>query len=189
MAETTKFWLLVALVCGAFAVAEYMYAREAIRICRDRKRHTLFRILVALVLLVDCLGFLGCMRSEAMTEYIRHLHGCGTSSVNKIAISLLASPISGSIFGCRVLGEGVCTFLLPDLRNFSILFVFLLGPAMQLPGAISFAAQIVRPMVMYKAPKRSWWKIVFVFYVTYLPAAFTLPYTVRELIKDIMSHW
>ena len=40
MAEITKFWMLVAAMCGVFAIAEYMYACEAIRVCRDRSRDT-----------------------------------------------------------------------------------------------------------------------------------------------------
>jgi hypothetical protein len=182
MAETTKFWLLVALVCGAFAVAEYMYAREAIRICRDRKRHTLFRILVALVLLVDCLGFLGCV-GPVSQEYVRYLYEWGPSPVDGIAIGLLTSPVIGPVFWFFFLGIGASSIpinalivvfsLLIGNISWSIMVWFMI-PIVILFCSVAFVAAPIHAIVMYKAPKRSWWKIIFVFCVTYWSAAFIL---------------
>ena len=182
MAETTKFWLLVAFVCGAFAVAEYMYAGEAIRICRDRSKRAIYRIAVALVLLVDCLGFLGCMGS-VMPEYVRYLYGWGPFPFDEIAIGLLTSPIAGLFLWFFFLGIGaasivkaflIAVFHLPiDVMSWSVMVWFMI-PIAILFVAVALFAPYIRVGVMYTTVNRSWWKIIFVFCVTYWPAAFML---------------
>ena len=208
MAETTKFWLLVALVCGAFAVAEYMYACEAIRICRDRKRHTLFRILVALVLLVDCLGFLGCMTGHEglrvtgwyidhcqLYEALKNCCGCAVSSpVKEFGLSLLLLPFVAPIFGWLLGAFGMqfavqfVEHLLPSPYSHgpleTIVMTSYLATGLTL-CAISLAAAPIRAMAMYETPKRSWWKIIVVLYVTYWPVAFLLPHEIRDMIARL----
>jgi hypothetical protein len=190
MAETTKFWLLVALVCGAFAVAEYMYAREAIRICRDRTEERLYKIAVALVLFVDCFGFLACMAGhegkEAMDCYIRWCRmkaccDCVSSTAGEIGTWLLMSPVMGQCVSWMFLPLFILEFFVPPgipdcARVYLMLPTVLLGIPLV---AISFTAPFIRAMVMYKAPKCSLWKIIFVFYVTYWPLAFLFPHIAK----------
>lgn len=190
MAETTKFWLLVALVCGAFAVAEYMYACEAIRICRDRTKKAIYRIAVALVLLVDCLGFLGCMAgpmgNEVMECYIRWCQmkaccDCVSSTAGEIGTWLLISPVMGQCVSWVFLPLSIFGFFVPPeipdcVRKCLMLPMILLWILL---AVISFTAPFIRVVVMYKAPKRSWWKIIFVFYITYWAIAFQFPYIAK----------
>ena len=185
MAETTKFWMLVAAMCGVFAVAEYMYACEAIRVCRDRSRDTPYKILVTLILLVDCLGFIGCLSGDPMECYIRwcetaDAHKCccslgNSATIKELSLSLLLVPFVWPLFGW-VQGPLAAAFLIPELPC--------IAPYCAIPrsmiaaplAAISLAAAPIRSIVMYQAPQRSWLKIIFVSYVTYWPVAFAFPY-------------
>ena len=175
MSTALKFWMLVALLCGAFAVAKYLYACETIRVCRDRTRHVLYRTAAILVLLVDCLGFLGCM-NLGMSDCIYYIYGWGPSPIVPISLGLLFGPLFMLILGPIILGCGGVILFLPDslcdampgfwpLRwTLSILFI-----------AVAFAAPIMRAAVLYQAPRRTWWQIVFVYYVTYWPVALMVP--------------
>ena len=56
MHEAVVFWLLVAVVCGSFAAAEYMYLVEVFRICRSRTQSLPYKVLVVLVAIADGIG-------------------------------------------------------------------------------------------------------------------------------------
>ena len=58
MHEAVVFWLLVAVVCGSFAAAEYMYLVEVFRICRSRTQSLPYKVLVVLVAIADGIVFL-----------------------------------------------------------------------------------------------------------------------------------
>ena len=175
MSVALKFWMLVSLLCGAFAIAEYLYACETIRVCRNHARPALYKMAAILVLIVDCRGFLGCM-NLGMSDCIYYIYVWGPSPIAPICIGLLLGPLFMIILGPIVLGCGRVILILPDslcdamptlwpLRwTLSILFI-----------AVAFAAPIMRAAVLYQAPRRTWWQIVFVYYVTYWPVALMVP--------------
>ena len=175
MSVALEFWMLVTLLCGAFAVAEYLYASETIRVCRDHTRPVLYRIAAILALIVDCLGFLGCM-NLGMRDCIYYIHVWGPSPIVPICLGLLLGPLFMIFLGPLILGGGSVALLLPDplcdvipalwpLR-WTLIILFLV---------ISLAASIMRVAVMCQAPHRTWWKVTFVFYVTYWPVALMVP--------------
>ena len=165
MHEAVVFWLLVAVVCGSFAAAEYMYLVEVFRICRSRTQSLPYKVLVVLVAIVDGIVFLWGM-SVGLDEYMYYLYVWGPSPNAGIAIGLALSPIfSPLLFVAGVMGlaSAVLSPLLPNPVVMALMLCLIL---------VAFSAQVVRPVVMYKSPRRSWWKIIFVFYVTYWPVAF-----------------
>ncbi len=165
MHEAVVFWLLVAVVCGSFAAAEYMYLVEVFRICRSRTQSLPYKVLVVLVAIADGIVFLWGM-SVGLDEYMYYLYVWGPSPNAGIAIGLALSPIfSPLLFVAGVMGlaSAVPSPLLPNPVVMALMLCLML---------VAFSAQAVRPVVMYKSPRRSWWKIIFVFYVTYWPVAF-----------------
>ena len=165
MHEAVVFWLLVAVVCGSFAAAEYMYLVEVFRICRSRTQSLPYKVLVVLVAIADGIVFLWGM-SVGLDEYMYYLYVWGPSPNAGIAIGLALSPIfSPLLFVAGVMGlaSAVLSPLLPNPVVMALMLCLIL---------VAFSAQVVRPVVMYKSPRRSWWKIIFVFYVTYWPVAF-----------------
>ena len=165
MHEAVVFWLLVAVVCGSFAAAEYMYLVEVFRICRSRTQSLPYKVLVVLVAIADGIVFLWGM-SVGLDEYMYYLYVWGPSPNAGIAIGLALSPIfSPLLFVAGVMGlaSAVPSPLLPNPVVMALMLCLML---------VAFSAQVVRPVVMYKSPRRSWWKIIFVFYVTYWPVAF-----------------
>ena len=165
MHEAVVFWLLVAVVCGSFAAAEYMYLVEVFRICRSRTQSLPYKVLVVLVAIADGIVFLWGM-SVGLDEYMYYLYVWGPSPNAGIAIGLALSPIfSPLLFVAGVMGlaSAVLSPLLPNPVVMALMLCLML---------VAFSAQVVRPVVMYKSPRRSWWKIIFVFYVTYWPVAF-----------------
>ena len=167
MHEAVVFWLLVAAVCGSFAAAEYMYLVEVFRICRSRTQLLPYKVLTVWVAIADGIVFLWGM-SVGLDEYMYYLYVWGPSPNAGIAIGLALSPIfSPLLFVAGVVGLAYTTLLpLPLMPNPVVVALML---CLML---IAFSAQVVRPVVMYKSPRRSWWKIIFVFYVTYWPVAF-----------------
>ena len=168
MHEAVVFWLLVAVVCGSFAAAEYMYLVEVFRICRSRTQSLPYKVLVVLVAIADGIVFLWGM-SVGFDEYIRWLYVWGPSPNAGIAIGLALSPIFSPLllFVVGVMGLVYAVLsplpLMPDPLVEAFMLCLML---------VAFSAQVVRPVVMYKSPRRLWWKIIFVFYVTYWPVAF-----------------
>ena len=165
MHEAVVFWLLVAVVCGSFAAAEYMYLVEVFRICRSRTQSLPYKVLVVLVAIADGIVFLWGM-SVGLDEYMYYLYVWGPSPNAGIAIGLALSPIfSPLLFVAGVMGlaSAVPSPLLPNPVVMALMLCLIL---------VAFSAQVVRPVVMYKSPRRSWWKIIFVFYVTYWTVAF-----------------
>ena len=175
MSVALKFWMLVSLLCGAFAVAEYLYACETIRVCRDHTRPVLYKIAAILVLLVDCLGFLSCM-NLGMSDCLYYIYVWGPSPIVPISLGFLLGPLFILFLGPLILGGASVILFLPDslcdampvlwpLRQ-TLIILFL---------AISLIAPIMRVVVMCQAPRRKWWKVAFVFYVTYWPVALMVP--------------
>ena len=165
MHEAVVFWLLVAVVCGSFVAAEYMYLVEVFRICRSRTQSLPYKVLGVLVAIADGIVFLWGM-SVGLDEYMYYLYVWGPSPNAGIAIGLALSPIfSPLLFVAGVMGlaSAVPSPLLPNPVVMALMLCLML---------VAFSAQVVRPVVMYKSPRRSWWKIIFVFYVTYWPVAF-----------------
>jgi len=175
MSVALKFWMLVALLCGAFAVAEYLYACETICICRNHTRPVLYRIAAILVLLVDCLGFLGCM-NLGMSDCIYFIYVWGPPPIVPISLGLLLGPSFMLFLGPLFLGGSSVILLLPDPLcdampalwsvRWTLTIIFLV---------VSLAAPIMRVAVMCQAKRRKWWKVAFVFYVTYCPVALMVP--------------
>ena len=165
MHEAVVFWLLVAVVCGSFAAAEYMYLVEVFRICRSRTQSLPYKVLVVLIAIADGIVFLWGM-SVGLDEYMYYLYVWGPSPNAGIAIGLALSPIFCPLLfvaGVMGLASAVPSPLLPNPVVMALMLCLIL---------VAFSAQVVRPVVMYKSPRRSWWKIIFVFYVTYWPVAF-----------------
>ena len=165
MHEAVVFWLLVAVVCGLFAAAEYMYLVEVFRICRSRTQSLPYKVLVVLIAIADGIVFLWGM-SVGLDEYMYYLYVWGPSPNAGIAIGLALSPIFCPLLfvaGVMGLASAVPSPLLPNPVVMALMLCLIL---------VAFSAQVVRPVVMYKSPRRSWWKIIFVFYVTYWPVAF-----------------
>ena len=175
MSVALKFWMLVSLLCGAFAVAEYLYACETIRVYRHHARPALYKIAAILVLLVDCLGFLGCM-NLGMSDCIYYIYVWGPSPIAPICIGLLLGPVFMLVLGPLTLGGAGVVFLLPDSLCDAMPVLWPLRQTLIIPFlAISLIAPIMRVVVMCQAPSRKWWKVAFVFYVTYWPVALMVP--------------
>ena len=175
MSVALKFWMLVALMCSAFAVAEYLYACETIRVCRDHTRPVLYKIAAMLVMLVDCLGFLGCM-NLGMSDCIYYIYVWGPSPIAEIGVGMLLGPCLMLLLGPVFLGgSGVILLLSDSLCNAMPVFWPVRWTLCELFLMTSVAAPIMRVAVMYQTPRRMWWKVVFVFYVTYWPVALTIP--------------
>ena len=162
------FFVAVFVFC---AIAEWMFAAEAVKYARRRNLGKRMRIFLAAVVISDGLSIIlnvgGWCLAYATINGGRLI---GTDIVSELLAwalpALVVSPITFFVVGLAgplvEILDGPLIFLLP----------------LTLPmGLLSFASPIMRAKVMWKADWLSFIKILFVVYATFLPASLIFPFS------------
>ena len=165
------FFAFFAVVFAFCAIAEWMFAAEAVKYARRRNLGKRMRLFLAAVVISDGLSII----------------------VNVVGWCWVYATINGGLLiGTDIVSELLVYALLgPVVSPITFLFVGLAGPLvaildgpllfllpLTLPtGLLSFASPIMRAKVMWKADWLSWIKLLFVIYATFLPASLIFPFS------------
>ncbi len=158
------YWMV--FTCGVVAccIAEYMFVREVVRICRDKAYWRGLRLLSVAVAVVDCVRGIGCL---AFALYFYMKFGGDADSLKIIGFCMAISPVLGVFLW---LVSPIAPLLLVDSPPLGRFWPIILPMA-----AVSCCAQVVRFKVMRLSPMKGWWKTLFVFHVTYWPEVVVFP--------------
>ena len=168
--ESLCFFAFFAAVFVFCAIAEWMFAAEAVKYARRRNLGKRMRLFLAAVVISDGLSII----------------------LNVGGWCLVYATINGGwLIGKDIVSELLgCALLAPVVSPITFLFVVLAGPLvvildgpllfllpLTLPmGLLSFASPIMRAKVMWKSGWLSWIKLLFVVYATFLPASLAIPF-------------
>lgn len=166
--DTWLFWATVAAADAVWAVAELLLVREAVRVWCDASGRRGRRVLLALTLVADLLifiAFMGC----GCDEYIRwSLAGRGLSrrDILLLGTCMAAAPLWGLALALTtVLGFlGAC-----------LCGEWAIGAALLVAVLLAFVAPALRVWALWRAPDRSLWKLLLVFWAGYMPLALLGP--------------
>lgn len=166
--ESLCFFAFFAAVFGVCAIAEWMFAAEAVRYARRRKLGEQMRLFLAAVVISDGLSII--LNVGGWCLAYATINGgwlIGTDIVSESLVYALLSPVVSPI-----------TFLVASLGGPFVLDgpLDFLSPLMLPVGLLSFASPIMRAKVMWKAGWLSLIKLLFVVYATFLPASLALAY-------------
>ena len=169
--ESIQFFGFFAAVFVFCAVAEWMFAAEAVRYAHRRNLGKRMRLFLAAVVISDGLSII----------------------LNVVGWCWAYATINGGrLIGTDIVSELLgCALLAPVVSPITFLFVVLAGPLvvildgpllfllpLTLPmGLLSFASPIMRAKVMWKADWLSFIKLLFVVYATFLPASLIFPFS------------
>ena len=168
---SVNFFAFFAAVFCFCAVAEWMFATEAVRYSRRRNLGKRMRLFLAAVVISDGLSIIlnvggWCWAYATInggwligsTDLMAELRGSALLSPMFSPIAFLCTAFAGPLVAII---DRPLLFLLP----------------LTLPmGLLSFASPIIRAKVMWKTEWRSWIKLLFVVYATFLPASLAIPY-------------
>lgn len=155
---TWCFYGLCIFVAVAFAVAEAIYGREVILLVRNKSAGPWAKTLAVAVLVSDVVRFVGIgtwVCQELLPCWFVHSDLYLTGVLSGLTCGPLLFPLMYLLATC----------VLPVSPYFP--FVLLSAPAV--------AASGVRAYTLWHSPRRSWWKIAFVVWTTYLPEVLLFP--------------
>lgn len=168
--ESLCFFAFFAAVFVFCAIAEWMFAAEAVKYARRRNLGKRMRFFFAAVVISDGLSII--LNVVGWCWVYATINGgllIGTDIVSELLAwalpALVVSPITFFVAGLAgplvEILDGPLIFLLP----------------LTLPmGLLSFASPIMRAKVMWKAGWLSLIKLLFVVYATFLPASLAIPF-------------
>ena len=169
--ESIQFFGFFAAVFVFCAVAEWMFAAEAVNYARRRNLGKRMRLFLAAVVISDGLSIILNVVGWCL-EYATINGGWLIGSAKLMAelhSSVLLSPLFSPItfFVVALAGPFV------EILDGPLLF---LSPLTFPMGLLSFASPIMRAKVMWKADWRSCIKLLFVVYATFMPASLFIPW-------------
>ena len=156
-------WVVLAGVGVACCVAEWMFVREVVRMCRDKSRRRVSCALAVAVAVVDCIGGGGCL--AYMLRFYMNL-GIDGVTLPMLVFCLAICPVGGMFLWLVTPLALLLLVASPPLAPFL--------PIILPMAAVSCCAQVVRFKVMRRSPERRWWETWFVFHVTYWPETLAL---------------
>ena len=156
------------------AIAEWMFAAEAIGYARRRNLGKRMRLFLAAVVVSDGLSII--LNVVGWCWAYATING-GWLIGSDIVADLLAWTLLGPVFSpITFLGLAFAAPLVAILDG----PLFLLSPLTLAMGLLSFASPVLRAKVMWEAERRSWLKLLFVVYVTFLPASLFIPWAISR---------
>lgn len=155
---TWCFYGLCIFVAVAFVVAEVIYGREVILLVRNKSAGPWAKTLAVAVLVSDVVRFVG-----IGTWVCQELLPCWFVHSDLYLTGVLSGLICGPLL--FPLAYLLATCVLPISPYFP--FVLMSAPAA--------AASCVRAYTLWHSSRRSWWKIAFVVWTTYLPEVLLFP--------------
>ena len=152
------FYGLCVFVAAAFVVAEVIYGREVILPARDKSAGLWAKTFAVAVLVSDVvrLGWIATLTCQELLP-------CWFVHSDLYLTGVLSGLIFGPLFCPLMYLWATC--LLPISPYFPLAL-------MSAPAA---AASGVRAYTLWHSSRRSWWKIAFVVWTTYLPEALLFP--------------
>ena len=159
------FFAAVFVIC---AIAEWMFAAEAVQYARRRNLGKRMRLFLAAVIISDGLSI------------ILNVVGWCWAYATINGGRLIGTDIVSELLGCALLGPlfSPITFLGAAFAAPIVAILggplFLLWPLTLPMGLLSFASPIMRSRVMWKSGWLSWLKLLFVVYATFLPASLAI---------------
>ena len=169
--ESIQFFGFFAAVFVFCAVAEWMFAAEAVNYARRRNLGKRMRLFLVAVVISDGLSIILNVVGWCL-EYATINGGWLIGSAKLMAelhSSVLLSPLFSPITFFVVALAGP----LVEILDGPLLF---LSPLTFPMGLLSFASPIMRAKVMWKADWRSCIKLLFVVYATFVPASLACHY-------------
>ena len=166
--ESIQFFGFFAAVFVFCAVAEWMFAAEAVRYARRRNLGKGMRQFLAAVVISDGLSII--LNVVGWCAAYATINGGRLISFDTVA-ELLGYALLSPVF------SPLTFFVLALAGPFAVLFgAPLIGfwPLTLPMGLLSFASPIMRAKVMWKADWRSCIRLLFVVYATFLPASLGL---------------
>ena len=164
------FFAFFAAVFAFCAIAEWVFAAEAVKYARRRNLGKGMRLFLAAVVISDGLSIIlnvgGWCWAYATINGGRLI---GTGIVSELLVCALLGPMFSPI---TFLGVAFAAPIVEILGG----PLFLLWPMTLLMGLLSFASPIMRAKVMWKAGWLSLIKLLLVVYATFLPAILIFPY-------------
>ena len=159
------FFAFFAAVFAFCAIAEWVFAVEAVKYARRRNLGKRMRLFLAAVVISDGLSI------------ILNVVGWCWAYATINGGRLIGTDIVSELLGCALLGPMFSPITFLGVAFAAPIVEILGGPLfllwpMTLPmGLLSFASPIMRAKVMWKADWLSWIKLLFVVYATFLPAS------------------
>ena len=174
---SVAFFAFFASVFCLCAVAEWMFAMEAARYARRRNPGKRMRLFLAAVVVSDGLSIILNVGGWCWA-YATANGGWLIGSADFMADSRKSALLSPLLSPVTFLGTAIAAPLVVILdRPFVESPLFLLLPLTLPMGLLSIASPLIRAKVMWKAGWRSWIKLLFVVYATFLPASLVIPYS------------
>ena len=156
-------WFVCFAAMAAWGVAEWMLAKETVRVCRDDQARLFAKIFAATTVLVDVLVPCSFLVAAACSPVEDGCHLVEWQDFWRIGVLLALTPILSLFFGISVL-----CFAFVDL--FAGLDMFRsyaeLGMTALL-GVYSAVWAFMRGAIILRAPRRPKWRTAFVCLVTY----------------------
>ena len=169
--ESLCFFAFFAAVFVFCAIAEWMFAVEAVRYARRRNLGKRMRLFLSAVIISDGLSII--LNVGGWCWAYTTINGgrliCSDIVAELITSAFLAPLLSPATF----LGVGLAGPLVAIIDG-PLLFLLPLTLPM---GLLSFASPIMRTKVMWKAEWLSWIKLLFVVYAMFLPASLLIPFS------------
>ncbi len=164
------FFAFFAAVFVFCAIAEWMFAAEAVEYTRRQNLGKRMRLFLAAVIISDGLSIIinvvGWCWAYATINRGRLI---GTDIVAELLVWALPAPVVSPLTFFLVALAGPLVEILDGPLSFLL--------PLTLPmGLLSFASPIMRAKVMWKAGWRSWIKLLVVVYATFLPASLAIPF-------------
>ena len=171
--ESIQFFGFFAAVFVFCAVAEWMFAAEAVRYARRRNLGKGMRQFLAAVVISDGLSII--LNVIGWCWAYATLNGGRLISFDTVA-ELLGYALLSPVFSPLTFFVLALAGPLVEILDGPLLF---LSPLTFPMGLLSFASPIMRAKVMWKADWRSCIRLLFVVYATFLPASLALFYMKR----------
>ena len=171
--ESIQFFGFFAAVFVFCAVAEWMFAAEAVNYARRRNLGKRMRLFLAAVVISDGLSII--LNVVGWCAAYATINGGRLISFDTVA-ELLGYALLSPVFSPLTFFVLALAGPLVEILDGPLLF---LSPLTFPMGLLSFASPIMRAKVMWKADWRSCIRLLFVVYATFLPASLALFYMKR----------
>ena len=167
--ESIQFFGFFAAVFVFCAVAEWMFAAEAVNYARRRNLGKRMRLFLVAVVISDGLSII--LNVIGWCWAYATLNGGRLISFDTVA-ELLGYALLSPVFSPLTFFVLALAGPLVEILDGPLLF---LSPLTFPMGLLSFASPIMRAKVMWKADWRSCIKLLFVVYATFVPASLVIP--------------
>ena len=164
--ESIQFFGFFAAVFVFCAVAEWMFAAEAVNYARLRNLGKRMRLFLAAVVISDGLSIILNVVGSCLA--LTTINGGWMIGSARLMAELHSSVLLSPLFSPITFFVVALAGPLVEILDGPLLF---LSPLTLPMGLLSFASPIMRAKVMWKADWRSCIKLLFVVYATFVPAS------------------